>query len=145
MAGSWRHWVALDWPSRCRLIGAGLGLLLIAFALRLSGYVETRRWLERHSLRSARRIATSADMQAAQSLARLASIAGRRGVVKVPCLGQSLLVYWWLRRRGLEPDLKIGVHRRSTAIDAHAWVELDGKPMGQPTTSHQAFSTYPTA
>jgi hypothetical protein len=116
-----------------------LALPSIAAALRLFDYQRTRQWLERRSSRAGSRPADSGDFAAAQDLANLASIAGRHGAIKATCLRQSLLVYWLLRRRGLDPDIKLGVRKHDGVFDAHAWVELDGVALAQSDPVHQPF------
>lgn len=36
--------------------------------------------------------------------------------------------------------LKIGVHNQTQTFQAHAWVELDGVPLGQTVTEYSAFN-----
>lgn len=43
------------------------------------------------------------------------------------CLSQSLAMQFLLQRKGIMTELKIGVIMRSGAIDAHAWLEKDGR------------------
>lgn len=45
------------------------------------------------------------------------------------CLDQSLILWFFLRRRGLLPTFRIGV--RPLPFAAHAWVELDGVPLNE--------------
>lgn len=118
------------------------GLPAMDAALRLFGYVKTRRWLERRSAGSDVRMATPGDLDAAENLARLAAIAGRRGPIAATCLRQSLLVYWLLRRRGLAPELKIGVRKQDAVVDAHAWVELEGRALAPADITHRPFPTH---
>ena len=118
------------------------GLPAMDAALRLFGYVKTRRWLERRSAGTDARMATPGDLDAAESLARLAAIAGRRGPIAATCLRQSLLVYWLLRRRGLAPELKIGVRKQDAVVDAHAWVELEGRALAPADITHRPFPTH---
>ena len=118
-----------------------IGLPAMAVAVRLFGYVRTRRWLEARSSRGGERSANPAELDAAERLARLAATAGRRGPINTTCLRQSLLVYWLLRRRGLAPELKIGVRKQDAMLDAHAWVELDGRSLDPvKTATHQPFA-----
>ena len=65
------------------------------------------------------------DINAACRLAQLAAIAGRHGAVAATCLRQSLLVYGWLRWRGLDPKLLLGIMPENGSFQAHAWVELE--------------------
>ena len=59
----------------------------------------------------------------------VALVAGRT-VVGALCLGRSLLLWFLLRRRGMDAVLVVG---SMSAVDdewmAHAWVELDGVPV----------------
>jgi hypothetical protein len=43
------------------------------------------------------------------------------------CLPQSLSLWWLLRRRGLEPDFRLGVRHSKDEFQAHAWVEYEGQ------------------
>jgi hypothetical protein len=139
MARRIRGWLALSGSQRASLVAMMIALPSIAVALRLFDYQSTRQWLERHSLRAGSRSAGAGDFAAAQDLANLASIAGRHGAIKATCLRQSLLVYWLLRRRGLNPDIKLGVRKHDGIFDAHAWVELDGVALAQSDPVHQPF------
>ena len=135
-----RGWIALPWPDRGRVLAMMLvGLPAIHLALRGTGFGRTRGWLERRSAMATPRRASTSDLDAATRLARLAAIAGRRGPIHATCLRQSLLVYWLLRRRGLAPELKIGVQRIPGAMDAHAWVELEGIALPPGPLAHQPF------
>lgn len=55
----------------------------------------------------------------------------RRGL----CLRRSLVLGALLRR--YEPVLRIGVRRESGRIRAHAWIEIDGVPIGE--RGHEQF------
>ena len=142
MGARLRGWQALSWPDRGRLLLLLFGLPLVAGMVRGFGYVRTRRWLERHAPVDHARVATPGDLEAAQSLAQLAAIAGRQVPVNATCLRQSLLVYTWLRRRGLAPELKLGVRRQDTVMDAHAWVELEGKALAPAEIIHRPFQKH---
>ena len=105
-----RKWLALDWRARLRLLAMILALPVIDASLRLWG-----------------------------SLATLASIAGRHGVMEATCLRQSLLVYWWLLRVGLAPELQLGVRQTPDQLDAHAWVVLEGHALVNGAVLHKPF------
>jgi len=47
------------------------------------------------------------------------------------CLPRSLLLYRELSRRGADPHLVIGFADASRALAGHAWVTLDGQPLGE--------------
>ena len=79
------------------------------------------------------------DIKAACRLAQLAAIAGRHGAVAATCLRQSLLVYGWLRWRGLDPKLLLGIMPENGSFQAHAWVELEDVRLLQIDERHIAF------
>lgn len=127
MRGRLRGWLALSGQERVQFLGLAASLAAVHGSLALAGYVRTRRWVERVTAGPVKRAATRDDLQAARRLAQLARIAGRRGPVQATCLRQALVLHGWLRRRGLNPEIVIGVRRDSgVPLDAHAWVELDG-------------------
>ncbi len=116
-----------------------LALPMISLGLRIFGYMRVRCWIERISRHSSVRAASPGDIANGERLARLAGIAGRHGPLKETCLRQSLLLYGLLRRKGLAPELLIGVDRQSDAFTAHAWVQLGGAALGQATLAHIAM------
>lgn len=66
---------------------------------------------------------------------RAASVALERAVRRAPlrpsCLVRSLALADLLERRGVPGGLiRIGVRRHRGTLDAHAWVELDGRVVG---------------
>ena len=137
-------WRALSRPDRTRLV-ALLGILQVMdLSLRALGLRCTQRWLgmNRPVPPQAQPLATT-TMADARRLAELAAIAGRRGPLNTTCLRQALAVQWWLRRRGLDAQLRLGARVIGGSLDAHAWVELDGTPLAQDHLLHTAFA--PTA
>ena len=134
-----RAWWNLPSAEKLGFLWILIGLPMVSLLLRLAGYVRARCWLERLSSRASPRRASAADLQAAERLAQLIDIAGRRGLVNATCLRQALLIHFLLRRRGFSPELKIGVRREQARLDAHAWVELQGMALGQPKLAHQPF------
>lgn len=140
MAGRWQQWRRLPaHERRLLLLLAGLQPLL-SMSLRVFGYKRTRGWVERWSQADATHLADPQEQADAQRLATLAGIAGRHGPVTSTCLRQALAVYGLLRRRGLLPQLRLGVGRLQGAdLDMHAWVELEGQRLAQADARHLAF------
>ena len=52
--------------------------------------------------------------------------AAARAVPRATCLSQALAADAMLRRAGRTPALHIGVAKDGPALEAHAWLELDG-------------------
>jgi len=51
-------------------------------------------------------------------------------------------LWWLLRRRGWQCDLRIGVRQSEGQLLAHAWVEGDGKPLNDSANVMQAFTRF---
>jgi Transglutaminase-like superfamily len=132
-----RRFLALPAPERRLLLLLMVLQPAISLALRFRGYRRTHHWLLRRSGHPTPHVASSIELAAAERVASLAGIAGRRGPVATTCLRQSLAVFWLLRRRGLQPEL--GVDCVGPTADMHAWVELEGVPLAQPRMRHAAF------
>jgi hypothetical protein len=126
----------LDLRQRAWLIVFLGALPVIKASLRLRGYARTREMVERWTEHAGKRRPSRMDVIAADQLARLAQIAGRRGLVKATCLPQALAVYAAVRRRGLDPVFHIGIKKSDQKFEAHAWVELAEYPLAQPELDH---------
>ena len=50
---------------------------------------------------------------------------------KDTCLRRSLLLWWILEQRGVSSDLRIGMIEGNGSLVGHAWVEIDGEPVGE--------------
>jgi hypothetical protein len=74
----------------------------------------------------------------ARRQSRIVRIAAKR--VGATCLPQSIVLARRLRNRGLNPSVRIGVADLPTiGMAAHAWVELNGKPVGEDASSFASF------
>jgi len=56
----------------------------------------------------------------------LVGVAGRH-VVPTPCLTRAIALARILGKRGVKTDVRLGVRQIDGRLDAHAWVELDGR------------------
>ncbi len=68
---------------------------------------------------------------------RLVGIASRHGLSAATCLRQALVLWFLLRRRGVPADLRIGVRKNVDRLEAHAWIESDGRIL-DPTVAGSA-------
>lgn len=120
------RWIDLSWRDRWRLLVCVQGLAAIHCLLAGCGFKRTRKVVELLSRTGIPHAASPTEIAEARALVEIVDIAGRHGIVKVTCLRRALLVYGWLRRRGLRPSLRLGVLPQGTAVfEAHAWIELD--------------------
>jgi hypothetical protein len=132
-------WRELSVADRRKLLGLACGLPLVEFSLCCFGAQRTSSGVSRVFAPRAPRHATCDELRDADRLTQLAEIAGRRGIVTARCLSQALLVRALLRRRGLETVLRVGVLKDDQRFDAHAWLELEGRALAQPSLQHVPF------
>ncbi|MDY7092357.1 MAG: lasso peptide biosynthesis B2 protein [Acidobacteriota bacterium] len=58
------------------------------------------------------------------------------------CLHRSLLLWWTLRRAGLDCQLRIGVRREDGELAAHAWIEHQGRAVNDQPTVAEEFAPF---
>lgn len=72
--------------------------------------------------------------------ARMVKAAAYYTPLPVTCLPQSMVLQQLLRREGVETELRIGVRKAGGALDAHAWVEYQGRPVNDPSVVRERFT-----
>ena len=104
-------------------------LPLAAFAVKRWGLRRIQATLARRAPKGLSHGEETARRATAERLAWCVRIAAAYGPWPAKCLQRSLVLWWFLRRRGLQGDLRIGVRRdvQSGELDFHAWVEYGGK------------------
>lgn len=137
MIAALRRFLALDGRDQRLLLALLVALPALRLVLRWLGYTRTRAVIEHFTARYPKRTPSHRDLEQAESLAELAKIAGRRAPLAATCLPQALAVHALLRRRGLDPALRIGVRKSDDRFEAHAWVELAGRALSQPALDHR--------
>lgn len=112
--------------------GEWLLLLLAPLALPLSA-AALRRWglarVQERLLRRPARVGPPPGdaLACAERLSWSVQVAAAYGPWPANCLQRSVVLCWYLHRRGLHGDLRIGVRRTETdGLDFHAWVEHEG-------------------
>lgn len=115
------------------LFTSRLRLSAIAIAVRLSAHAL----LARRSLPDVLRTLTPARSRAVpvdvaeRAVAASERVFDRIGVVPGTCLYRSLARYAVLRRAGHAARFVMGLDPKAAEITGHAWVELDGEPVGE--------------
>jgi len=103
---------------------------VVASGLALFGYRRVHRALSWPRRGADRYPSEPARLARAKSVARIVTIAAGSGPIRATCLRRSLLLWWLLRRDGIEAIVRVGVQRgEGGALDAHAWVEYRGRPL----------------
>ncbi|MBP1693619.1 MAG: Transglutaminase-like superfamily [Chloroflexi bacterium] len=109
----------LSWSERWFALRSIFILHLISFFIRRFGFAAVYRWM--------------------------VGIGNRRfKSLVVPCLPESLTVWWFLRRKGIDAHLLLGVRKAEPVLpdhkpfDGHAWVEVNNRVVsGDPDLAGQ--------
>ena len=123
-----RNFRRLPGPERLLLLQAAAMPPLMGLGLRCLGF---RRWqavLARFTP-PARSCRTHDPVQREGQVRRLAALvqtALRWTPASPTCLHRSLTLWWLLRCRGIDGELRIGVRKVGDRLVAHAWVEFQG-------------------
>jgi len=79
----------------------------------------------------------------AERAAEAVALVAGRPVVGARCLGRSLVLWFLLRRRGIDADLVIGAAPpRHGTLPAHAWVEVAGTPVNDRADVREQFGSF---
>lgn len=124
----------LGWREPFRLLGVWWTLLWLDLVLRfrVGSYLRPRDEARPSSMSTA-----LSREQVARWKWRV-DVTARHHVPPKTCLVRSLCLRHWLRKRGCPAVLRIGV-ARERGFGAHAWVEVDGHPIGEPESIDRAY------
>ena len=121
---------ALTGAERRLLLVSLAAIPLVSAGLALFGFGRMRAAMARWPHAGRRRFPTTqAESARAARVANAVAIAAGRGPIRTTCLRRSLLLWWLLRRDGIETVLRVGVNRDGGTLHAHAWVEHRGEPL----------------
>jgi hypothetical protein len=111
----------------------------VQFSLRFRGFKRTARTLAQHSARRA----LPAEPAEARAIAEAVRLVAGRPAIGARCLGRSLVLWFLLRRRGVDAELVIGADApRGGVLPAHAWVELAGEPINDAPNIRERFGAF---
>lgn len=135
MTGRIDKFLALPPAERATLVRALVWLPLTALQLRLRGFETVSR---------AARTVAARDGRAPDPrvTARLVGVAARHGLHRGNCLSQSLTLKRLLDSHGVASELRIGARRAGAGLEAHAWVEHDGRPLNDSPDVAQRFPPF---
>jgi hypothetical protein len=98
---------------------------VVQLSLRLRGFTRTAGRLQRWSHRRA----VAARPDDARPVAEAVAIVAGRRVLGARCLARSMVLWFLLRRRGIDAELRIGADLVDGVLAAHAWVEVENEPV----------------
>lgn len=135
--GSWTRWLRSFLARRRRPEVWGkppLWLAALAFSLESATKVIPLPWLARRlgvSLEP-QEVAEKSDAQEQEGAAQMVATLFRGWPISGPCLPRALVLGFLLRKQA--PVLRIGVVRSDAQFEAHSWIEVAGKPVGESPT-----------
>ena len=130
----------LELPSRDQRLLCEAWWRLLAAALRL--WVAPRRTVATALVESAPRARSSEAGGTAAQVTRAVGRAAAHHLRPMTCLPRSIALQRMLARRGIASRMQIGVSKEGGApsgITAHAWIEVDGEPVGEPQAIEERF------
>ena len=133
----WERWI---------LIQSLVALPVTALALQ---FVGVRRWQSamggRRRDKSVRSSTVLNQTDQAHRIATLVSLASRHGIYRGTCLHQSLVLWWLLKAREIESDIRFGARKDHSKLAAHAWVESEGIVLNDSDGVSDRFSPFKRA
>lgn len=127
---NWHKFRRLARAERLLLLQALIMLPLTSVALWLAGF---HRWQVVLSQLGHGQPSNHADPEnmrhRSRAIARMVRLAAIHGPGRPKCLTEALVLWSLLRARGLDGELRIGVHRSEREFQAHAWVTFRGIPL----------------
>lgn len=121
MQGTISRWRRFPAAERRFLLRAWLWLLLFDLALRALPFRIAQRLASHRSKR------VRPSPLRPRRMAQLVAAAGRNHLHPMTCLRQTLTLQRLLGRQGVASTLRIGVRKSDGAVQAHAWLEVDGE------------------
>ncbi len=123
-----------------QIVLMSLGLLpAVQLSLRVRGFRWTAGLLGAYSSRQPLPV----NPDCAQPVVEAVQLVASRPVVGAKCLGRSLVLWFLLRRRGIDAQLVLGTERpRDGELPAHAWVEVDGIPVNDVADVRERYGSF---
>lgn len=105
--------------------GAMLSIAVLKLSLAVAGFRRTWRWIQERTARVP--LASDVDAISVRRVEYAVAMAAALYPGRAVCLERSLVLYWYLRRRGAAVQYRMGV--QMYPFLAHAWVEHRGEPI----------------
>lgn len=136
----WQQWRRLHRDERVALQQAVLLIPTMHIVVRLVGFNRLQAWIERP-----RANARTAAAEVVRCCTLAVNRARRYAPYRGNCLSQSLTLLYMLRCRGVAPALRLGVRLNEARLDAHAWVEFDGRVLNDSQDVHTRYAPFSTS
>lgn len=125
-APDWAKFRRLPGYQRLILIRAALVLPAVALLIRVAGFQRATKWLAKVA---PLRTGTSLVPGRASAVDTSRMVAAAAGGLRAVCLSKAVTLWLLLRRQGVDSEVRMGVRKGPTGVEAHAWVVSDGVPL----------------
>jgi hypothetical protein len=134
----------LSWPERLLVARAVLLLPLCSLAVHRLGFWRSFLWLRRLAgPELPRALPDEAQLARARRLAGLVLLANERfSPLRASCLPRSMVLWYQLRRGGIPAELRLGARTVTGRFEAHAWVEVAGRPLAEAADVARVFEPF---
>jgi hypothetical protein len=131
-------------PILLRVLCSGAALMATRVGLGVVGFRGWKQKLEELSRgdEGCSRVIDEAVLMEARQVARVMGMAERHLFFQPTCLERSLALWWMLRRRGIDAELRIGARKDRANFEAHAWLELNGTILNDESEEYRDFKTF---
>lgn len=136
-----RRFSRLERPDRTLLLRACVLIPLVRMALQVARFQTVYAVLTRLGGRAPASRTNALD--AARRVSSVVDLAARHTVWSSSCLHRSTVLWWLLRRQGLDGLLRFGVRRHQGSFEAHAWVEYEGTVLNDTPGGGEAYVALP--
>jgi len=122
-------------------------LPFVALLLRLLGYRKTRRFVLGQGA-EALGVSAGQQLDRARRISRCVDAGACHGLYHANCLQRSLVLAWFLQRRRIPFDLRIGArnepgeNKEKKPFSAHAWVETQGEVLNDHQNVNERFKAF---
>jgi hypothetical protein len=138
--GVWRKFWNLSRRDRILALEAALAITATRFGLLIFGHHSWTTLLARTARGS--RSGANPPLEPAESVVRMLNSTSRHLPFRATCLERSLGLWWMLRRRGYDTQLRIGGRIAVERFEAHAWIEHDGTVLNDASGEYLSFSHF---
>jgi hypothetical protein len=129
---------ALRVPSAAECL---LRVTIVRWALKVAGYEWTRRQIERRIARAG--VLDDGDPRVVVAIEYAVAMGAALFPGRAQCLERSLVLYDYLRCRGIAAEMRLGIQRYP--FMAHAWVEYRGEPINDVPEHVRIFTAFDAA
>lgn len=140
-SSKWARWRELSRVERRATLTAAALIPAFALCVRIGGLQRPLALIDGRKLRTSYP-SGRATLETASLLTRCVSRASSHGPYAGNCLSRSLTLLWLLRAAGVAGELRVGARTADGRLEAHAWVEFEGKALNDAETVGSRFAPF---